>query len=139
MRRKNSIKEEQMDAFLRRNYTVGGGMIGHPAVASEKSRRCATLPRIKGKKGNIANLRTNQLPFIFLTKPFPSKFPSVFFQEGALCHGSYLTSSEEDLAPKAIFRHSKRITLPAIIIPHRPKRIYLSGCYVLTLRTLTFH
>ena len=138
MRRKNSIKEEQMDAFLRRNYTVGGGMIGRPTVASEKSRCCVVIPNAEGKKGNIDILRTNQLPFIFLTKPFPSKFPFIFFLETIFQHGRYDSSSEENPASEADFRALERITLPTIKIPHRPKKIYLSGCYVLTLSSLIF-
>ena len=91
-----------MVAFLRRKSSVGGGMIGRPQVTNEQSRCCVALPEAKGEKGNIVSLRTTQPLFIFLTKPFSSKFPFIFFLETIFLHGWYVPSFEENFASEAV-------------------------------------
>jgi hypothetical protein len=138
MQRKNRLIENQIATFLRRKSSVGGGMIWRPTVADKLSRRWVALLEVESEKGNMGILGTTRLLFIFLTKPFSSKFPSIFALETIFQHGQYLPSSEGNPVSKVAFRALERIPFSAIKIPHRPKRIYLSGCYVLTLRTLTF-
>ena len=83
---------------------VGGGMTGRPPVVSEQSRCCVALPGAKGEKGNMGILGTTRLLFAFLLIPFPSRFPSNFFQECVLQHGRYDSSSEGNPASEADFR-----------------------------------
>jgi len=114
-------------------------MIGRPQVTNEQSRCCVVLPEAKGEKGNMDILGTTRLLFVFLLRPFSSRFPFIFFLETIFLHGWYDSSSEGNPATKAIFRHSKRTTTSVVIkIPHQSKKTSLSVCYVLTLSSLLF-